>query len=256
MRHLALKGIAALGIAATAIVASHAQQPPAGKATPVTVDNFIRAESDIYIGNLAKESGGLGKLHHRREPAAIDDQTVIRLNRDTLYSSGVFDLDAGPVTITMPDAGKRFMSLRWSARITTPRRSTARGRTRSTRRRSARATSLPGVRTLVDPGRPEGRRAGPRAAGRDQGQSEGHGHASSCRAWDAASQKKVRDALLVLATTHARLQEGVRHQGRGRSRAPPDRHCRRLGRQSRQGRGLPQRHAARRTTARPSTRSL
>jgi Protein of unknown function (DUF1254) len=47
----------------------------------------------------------------RREPAPIDNQTVIRLNRDTLYGGGVFDLDAGPVTITLPDAGKRFMSL-------------------------------------------------------------------------------------------------------------------------------------------------
>jgi hypothetical protein len=32
------------------------------------------------------------------------------MNRDTLYSSGVFDLDAAPITITLPDAGKRFMS--------------------------------------------------------------------------------------------------------------------------------------------------
>ncbi len=54
---------------------------------------------------------GLGKLSHRREPASIDNQTVIRLNRDTLYSFGVFDLAAGPVTVTLPDAGKRFMSL-------------------------------------------------------------------------------------------------------------------------------------------------
>ena len=45
------------------------------------------------------------------EPAPLDQQTVIRLNRDTLYSAGVFDLDAGPVTITLPDSGQRFMSL-------------------------------------------------------------------------------------------------------------------------------------------------
>ncbi|MEZ1318810.1 DUF1254 domain-containing protein [Pseudomonas fluorescens] len=36
---------------------------------------------------------------------------MIRLNRDTLYTSAVFDLDAGPVDITLPDSGKRFMSL-------------------------------------------------------------------------------------------------------------------------------------------------
>jgi len=78
---------------------------------PVTVDNFKRAETDHYLAANAKQAGGLGKLHHSREPAAIDNQTVIRLNRDTLYSFAVFDLAAGPVTITLPNAGKRFMSL-------------------------------------------------------------------------------------------------------------------------------------------------
>ena len=34
----------------------------------------------------------------------------MRLNRDTIYSSGVFDLDAGPVTLTLPDPGARFLS--------------------------------------------------------------------------------------------------------------------------------------------------
>ncbi|HEX3346920.1 MAG TPA: DUF1254 domain-containing protein, partial [Acetobacteraceae bacterium] len=46
-----------------------------------------------------------------REPAAIDNQIVIRMNRDTLYSAAVFDLDAGSVTITLPETGKRFMSM-------------------------------------------------------------------------------------------------------------------------------------------------
>src|SRR6478735_2320651 len=83
----------------------------AQNAVPVTVDNFKRAETDRYLALNAKEAGGLGKFHHSREPADIDKQTVIRMNRDTLYSFAVFDLDAGPVTITRPDAGKRFMSL-------------------------------------------------------------------------------------------------------------------------------------------------
>jgi para-nitrobenzyl esterase len=50
-------------------------------------------------------------LNHRRAPPSIEAQDVVRMNRDTLYSSGVFDLEAAPVTITLPDAGKRFMSL-------------------------------------------------------------------------------------------------------------------------------------------------
>ena len=86
-------------------VSARAQTP-----VPVTADNFIRAESDVYMSGAVKD-GSFGKFFHRREPAAIDKQIVIRMNRDTLYSSGVFDLDAGPVTITLPDAGKRFMSL-------------------------------------------------------------------------------------------------------------------------------------------------
>ncbi len=80
------------------------------KPVRVTVDNFSRAESDLYFARLV-ERGGLGKLQHERELADIDDQTVIRMNRDTLYSSGVFDLDAGPVTVTLPDPGTRYLSV-------------------------------------------------------------------------------------------------------------------------------------------------
>src|SRR6478735_10382252 len=85
---------------------AHAQSP-----VPVTVDNFARAESDLYFNNGVKEAGGIGKLFHHREPMAMDKQGVIRSNRDTLYSMAVVDLDAGPVTVTLPDAGKRFRSL-------------------------------------------------------------------------------------------------------------------------------------------------
>src|SRR6187549_1438232 len=78
--------------------------------TPVNVHNFTRAETDVYFSRMAK-SGSFGRLGHRRAPASIDEQDVVRMNRDTLYSSGVFDLDAAPVTITLPDPGHRFMSM-------------------------------------------------------------------------------------------------------------------------------------------------
>src|SRR5262245_11374687 len=81
------------------------------QSVPVTVDNFARAETDRYLASNAKEAVGRGKLHPHREPASIDNQTIIRMNRDTLYSSAVFDLAAGPATVTLPDAGKRFMSM-------------------------------------------------------------------------------------------------------------------------------------------------
>src|SRR5262249_13961259 len=76
---------------------------------PVTVDNFIRAETDRYFSTIVRN--GLGKITHRRELVPIDQQTAIRTNRDTLYSSGVFDLDAGPMNVILPDPGKRYMSL-------------------------------------------------------------------------------------------------------------------------------------------------
>ena len=71
----------------------------------VSTDNFVRAESDLYFGNLVAD-GGLGRFTHFRELTPLDRQLVVRQNRDTLYSAAVFDLDAGPVTVVMPDSGK------------------------------------------------------------------------------------------------------------------------------------------------------
>ena len=76
----------------------------------VNVDNFKRAESDTYFSKFVKD-GGLGKFGHRREPASIDKQDVIRMNRDTLYSAAVVDLGASPATVTLPEAGGRFMAM-------------------------------------------------------------------------------------------------------------------------------------------------
>jgi hypothetical protein len=83
------------------------------QAEPVKVNafNFARAETDLYFGNLIKDAGALARFHHIRLPTPLDQQSVIRMQRDTLYSAAVFDLDAGPVTITMPPTSGRFMSL-------------------------------------------------------------------------------------------------------------------------------------------------
>jgi len=84
--------------------------PASADPIPVNVSNFARAETDMYLSRFVAR-GGFGKFDHNRTPAPIDKQDVVRMNRDTLYSAAVFDLDAAPVTITLPDAGKRFMSL-------------------------------------------------------------------------------------------------------------------------------------------------
>ena len=49
-------------------------------------------------------------LVHHREPASIEDQPVIRQNRDTLYSSAIVDISQG-ATLSLPDAGGRYLSV-------------------------------------------------------------------------------------------------------------------------------------------------
>ncbi|MGL4264922.1 MAG: DUF1254 domain-containing protein [Afipia sp.] len=175
-------------------------QSPAGNAIPVTVDNFKRAESDLYFSNMVKD-GSFGKFIHRREPATIDNQTVIRLNRDTLYSSAIFDLDAGPVTITLPDAGKRFMSLMIvNEDHYVPAVYYGAGNYTLDRKKVGTRYVLAGVRTLVDPADPKDVQQVHALQDALKASQKGSGKFETPN-WDQASQKKVRDALLVLAST-------------------------------------------------------
>lgn len=80
---------------------------------PVTVLNFVRAETDMTMDRYVK-LGAFGKFLHIRQPTPLDKQGIIRMNRDTLYSFATFDLTE-PVTITKPDPGKRFMTLNTSS---------------------------------------------------------------------------------------------------------------------------------------------
>ena len=182
-------------------VAEVQSAPSLAAAVPVTPENFARAESDLYFGNVVKE-GGFGKFWHRRQPAAIDNQTVIRLNRDTLYSAAVFDLDAGPVTITMPDAGKRFMSMHvidedeYTIEV-----DYGAGSQTLTKEEIGTRYAIVAVRTLVDPNDPkdvEAVHALQDAIKVDQTGGPGKFETPN---WDPASQKTVRDGLLMLATT-------------------------------------------------------
>ena len=77
---------------------------------PVNVNNFARAETDRTFAGVAKQ-GGFGKFLHYRVAVPIDKQVVARANMDTLYSLAVWDLNAGPVTISVPDVGRRFGTL-------------------------------------------------------------------------------------------------------------------------------------------------
>src|SRR5262245_52615245 len=103
-------GLGAVLLAFALVCTTTSAQGPS-KSVPVTVDNFVRAESDHYLGNALKDAGGLCKFGHHRELMSVERRVVVRPNRDTFYSAAVVDLDAGPVTITLPDAGKRYRAM-------------------------------------------------------------------------------------------------------------------------------------------------
>ena len=81
----------------------------AGGEEPVTLATFVRAETDAAI-KLIYDQGGFGVLRHSRVLTPLDQQLVIRMNRDTLYSTAVLDLSS-PAAVTLPEADGRYMSL-------------------------------------------------------------------------------------------------------------------------------------------------
>ena len=188
-------------------------------AAPVTPDNFVRAETDLYFGSAVKD-GGFGKFFHHRTPTPIDQQSVIRMNRDTLYSAAVFDLDAGPVTITLPAAGKRFMSMQViNEDEYTPAVFYGEGSHTLTQQEIGTRYVLAAIRILVDPTNPKdveqvhALQDAIKVSQKSPGRFE-------MPDWDQASQKKVRDALLLLAST---LPDSHRMFG-ARDRVDPVRH--------------------------------
>ena len=78
--------------------------------TVVNVDNFDKAQTSFEYDGIIKLAQGINKIHSNRTTTPIDKQNVIRMNRDTLYSLGVINISKG-ATVTLPDTGKRYMSL-------------------------------------------------------------------------------------------------------------------------------------------------
>ena len=169
---------------------------------PVTVDNFIRAESDLMISGTVK-AGGLGKFIHYREPMAIDCP-IIRPNRDTLYSFSEWDLDAGPVKVTLPDPGSRFQTMIvidedhyvpqviYGAGTFQFSKESIGGTTRY--------LTL-GMRILVNPDDPADIAEVHKLQDAINFEQPGGPGKFEIPNWDPVSQKKVRDALLVLNET-------------------------------------------------------
>jgi hypothetical protein len=178
----------------------------AGDPTPVrvTVDNFRRAETDTYFARFVR-AGGFAKLRHARELARIDKQTVIRLNRDTLYSVGVFDLNAAPVTVTLPEAGKRYLAMQ----VTNEDHCTinvfyAPGTCTLTKEKIGTRYVCLAIRTFVNPNDAADVKAAHALQDAIKVEQKAAGKFEVPN-WDQASLKKVRAALLGLARANGGL---------------------------------------------------
>lgn len=166
----------------------------------VTPDNFVRAESDRYLGAIARQ-GAFGQFKHHREFPALDKVTVVRVNRDTLYSVGVFDLDAGPVQVTLPDAGQRFLSL--VAINQDHQVSAARYRAGTytfTREQLGTRYALLAVRVLFNPADSADRQQANALQDAIQVHQAQAG-SFEVPAWDQATLQRMRNALLELGRT-------------------------------------------------------
>jgi hypothetical protein len=187
-------------------------QLPAESTVPVTADNFTRAESDAYFAKIVKQAGGLGKFFHRRELEPVESQIVIRANRDTLYSAAVFDLNAGPVTVKLPKAGKRFMSMIVIDEDQYVPAVYYGGNHTFTKSQIGTRYLMLALRTLVDPSDAEDTRAAHALQNAVMVIQRSPGN-FEIPAWDAASHKKVKDALLILASTLPDSDRGFGKKG-------------------------------------------
>ena len=190
--------LAAMSLLIASSVAS--TQTTASPAEPVTVDNYNRAQTDVYFAGVVK-NGGFGKFRHGRELTPPAQQGIPRPNRDTLYSFAIVDLDAGPVTITLPDAGTRYVGMQVVNQDQyTPATYYGAGTHTLTREVIGTRYAIAVVRFLVDLSNKEDVRQVHALQDAIKLNQERPG-TFEIPHWDEASLKKIKATLLQLGTT-------------------------------------------------------
>lgn len=171
----------------------------------VTVDTFVRAESDMTLSRYVKQ-GAFGKFFHIRQPTPIDKQDVIRMNRDTLYSIGVFDLTS-PLTVVKPASEGRFQSMLVvnEDHSMLPVEHGA-GEFTFTKDQIGSRYVFIILRTFVDANDPVDVKAANALQDKIAVRQENPGK-FEIPDWDEASLKKVRDAVNVLAATRTETKD-------------------------------------------------
>lgn len=74
--------------------------PVAHAAELVTPENYVRADVDLTFTNIVREVGS-NKFRHDRSLIPLDKQPAVTMNRDTIYSFGIFYAPKG-TTLTLP----------------------------------------------------------------------------------------------------------------------------------------------------------
>ena len=82
----------------------------AGEKIAVTTDNYEVAESDLAFYNVTKLVGMNTFFHFPTGAFDLDNQTVVRMNRDTYYSAAIIDTTQG-ATLTIPETNGRYLSV-------------------------------------------------------------------------------------------------------------------------------------------------
>lgn len=199
--------VVAFGLALSALMVAStlAAEPSAGTSgggsgkVHVSPDNYLRAETDIMFKKKV-DDGYFGKIGHVREAVSIDHQLVIRMNRDTLYSFGVFDLTQ-PVTIVKPDTGKRFQSMlvinedHYIKLVAYDP-----GEYELTREKIGTRYVQIAFRTLADPGDPADLKAANAIQDKIISRQSSPG-SFEIPDWDAVSREKVGDGLKLMGST-------------------------------------------------------
>ena len=78
------------------------------KGVIVTVNNFIISETHMYMKKYFKKINQVNTFFHHKNFEI--DNSVIRMNLDTLYSLAIIDLQHGPVSIVLPQINDRYFS--------------------------------------------------------------------------------------------------------------------------------------------------
>ncbi len=109
----AVSGAAALGIAEAAFAASPDLETDARNAWLYVLPLIEMAAARIRMTDTSRpgQHAGINFFRHSEKLAGPEDRGVTTPNNDTLYSNSFIDLTNGPLTLTVPKVGSRYLSV-------------------------------------------------------------------------------------------------------------------------------------------------